>query len=380
MLFENGRIFTEQGAFVPGWFTVEDGRFTAVEPDTVPKPACRERTDLQGARVIPGLVDTHIHGLLGADLSDGSAEGLLTMGRGLLRYGVTSFAPASMTLPYNVLEKAFRSALDYRRAGRPDAARLMGIHMEGPFFSMAKKGAQNPDYLRDPDFDAFKRLYDGCEGLIRIVDLAAELPGAAEFAAKAAPLTTVSLAHSNASYEEARAVFDAGATHVSHLYNAMTPFHHLRPGILGAASEDERVFAELICDGHHVSPSAVRMAFKLFPGRIILVTDALRCMGMPEGEYTLGGQRIILKDGLARLTDGTVAGAATGLFTALANAIRFGIPESEAIPAATLRPARAIGADHEVGSLKAGKLADFLLVSDAWQLKEVFLGGRRCLI
>ena len=255
MLFKHAEIFTPQG-FVCGAFTVEDGRFGEILPQSPDMPG----TDLGGARVITGLIDINNHGNSGADFSDGDPDGIRTMARYLAKNGVTSFAPASMTLPYDVLARAFRAAADYNRAAHPGCARLMGIQMEGPFFSEKKKGAQNGAYLREPDFAAFKRLYDASEGLLRIADVAAELPGAVKFAEKASKLCTVSIAHTDCTYEEASAVFDAGASHLTHLYNAMPGIHHRKLGPIGAGSERENVVAELICDGQHIHPSAVRMA------------------------------------------------------------------------------------------------------------------------
>ena len=370
MLYKNAFIFDGTG-FAPGAFRVEEGRFSQILPGSV----AEEGEDLQGAYVIPGLVDVHNHGNSGADFSDGKLEGLRTMGRYLAESGVTSFAPASMTLPYETLAAAFATAVAYRREDLPGHARLMGIQMEGPFFSEKKKGAQNGAYLKDPDFEAFKKLYEGCEGLVRIVDVAPELPGAAEFAAKAAKLCTVSVAHTDATYEQAAAVFQNGARHLTHLFNAMPPIHHRKPGVIGAASERECVTAELICDGLHVHPSSVRMAFKLFPGRICLVSDALRCCGMPDGEYELGGQPVFLKDCIARLADGTIAGSASNLYSCMRNAIDFGIPAAEAINAATIIPARQLGRDSEIGSIEAGKLADFVVCDETLQRKAVYIGG-----
>ena len=248
------------------------------------------RRILDGALVIPGLVDIHVHGCAGADFSDGDYAGLVRMARYLARRGVTSFAPASMTLPYDALDKAFHAAARLHREGLADGARLMGIQMEGPFLSREKRGSQNPAYLRLPDWDRFLRLYDAAEGLLRIVDVAPELPGAVEFTRRASEKCRVSVAHTAAGYDQAAAVFDAGATHLTHLFNAMSGIHHRHPGPIGAASERENVTAELICDGIHVHPSAVRMAFRLFPGRICLISDALRCCGMADGSYSLGGQ------------------------------------------------------------------------------------------
>ena len=370
MLFKHAEIFTLQG-FVRGAFTVEDGRFGEILPQSPDMPG----TDLGGARVIPGLIDIHNHGNSGADFSDGDPDGIRTMARYLAKNGVTSFAPASMTLPYDVLARAFRAAADYNRAAHPGCARLMGIQMEGPFFSEKKKGAQNGAYLREPDFAAFKRLYDASEGLLRIVDVAAELPGAVEFAEKASKLCTVSIAHTGCTYEEASAVFDAGASHLTHLYNAMPGIHHRKPGPIGAGSERENVVAELICDGQHIHPSAVRMAFKLFPGRICLVSDALRCCGMPDGPYTLGGQDVFLHGGIAKLADGTLAGSATNLYDCMRKAVEFGIPKEQAILSATLIPARELGCEAEIGSIAVGKRADFAVCDSLLCRKAVYVGG-----
>ena len=369
MLFKNANIFVD-GRFQYGSFRVENERFTEILTD-VPD---EDGTDLKNRYVIPGLVDVHTHGNSGADFSDGDYDGLVKMAQYLAQNGVTSFAPASMTLPYDVLETAFRTAAKFHKE-QTMGARLMGIQMEGPFFSEKKKGAQNGDYLKLPDFEAFKRLYDASEGLIRIADVAAELPGAVEFTEKASKLCTVSIAHTDCTYEEASAVFDAGATHLTHLYNAMPGIHHRKPGPIGAGSERETVVAELICDGLHVHESAVRMAFKLFPERICLISDALRCCGMEDGQYTLGGQDVFLSGGVARLADGTIAGSATNLYDCMQNAVRFGIPKEQAILSATLIPAREIGREDKIGSIEPGKLADFVVCDADLSRRAVFLRG-----
>ena len=334
MLFKNANIFVG-GQFQHGSFRVENGKFAEILT-TVP------------------------------------AE--VKMARYLAANGMTSFAPASMTLPYDVLEAAYKTAVQLKKAQPEGCARLMGIQMEGPFFSEKKKGAQNGAYLRLPDFEAFQRLYDASEGLIRIADVAAELPGAVEFAEKASKLCTVSIAHTDCTYEEASAVLDAGASHMTHLYNAMPGIHHRKPGPIGAGSERENVVAELICDGQHIHPSAVRMAFKLFPGRICLISDALRCCGMPDGQYTLGGQDVFLYGGVAKLADGTLAGSATNLYDCIRKAVEFGIPK---ILAATLIPAREIGREKEIGSIESGKLADFVVCDEELSLARVFMGGKQ---
>lgn len=372
MRFENGLIFVD-GRFVHGGFSVENGRFSHVLADAADAAA----VDLQGLRVIPGLVDIHNHGNSGADFSDGDYDGLAKMAAYLAENGVTSFAPASVTLPYDTLETAFRTAVRLHRAAPEGCARLLGVHMEGPFFSEKKKGAQNAAYLRLPDYDAFARLYGAAEGLLRIVDVAPELSGAADFIRRAADKCTVSVAHTDASYEQAAAAFDAGASHLTHLFNAMPSIHHRMPGPIGAAAEREGVTAELICDGHHVHPSAVRMAFRLFPGRICLISDALRCCGMPDGRYDMGGQEIVLSGGVARLADGTIAGSAANLYDCMRNAAAFGIPAEQAVLAATAIPARQIGRSGETGAIANGLHADFVLCDATLDRRAVYLGGQR---
>lgn len=371
MRYENGWVFAD-GRFVRGGFSVENGRFAHVLED-VPGPA----EDLDGALVIPGLVDIHVHGCAGADFSDGDYAGLVRMARHLARRGVTSFAPASMTLPYDALDKAFHAAARLRREGLADGARLMGIQMEGPFLSREKRGSQNPAYLRLPDWDRFLRLYDAAEGLLRIVDVAPELPGAVEFTRRASEKCRVSVAHTAAGYDQAAAVFDAGATHLTHLFNAMSGIHHRHPGPIGAASERENVTAELICDGIHVHPSAVRMAFRLFPGRICLISDALRCCGMADGSYSLGGQEILLSGGVARLTGGAIAGSAADLYQCMCRAVSFGIPREQAVWAATALPARVIGRESETGAIADGRAADFVICGGELEPEAVYLGGKR---
>lgn len=371
MRYENGWIFAD-GRFVRGGFSVENGRFAHVLED-VPGPA----EDLDGALVIPGLVDIHVHGCAGADFSDGDYAGLVRMARYLARRGVTSFAPASMTLPYDALDKAFHAAARLRREGLADGARLMGIQMEGPFLSREKRGSQNPAYLRLPDWDRFLRLYDAAEGLLRIVDVAPELPGAVEFTRRASEKCRVSVAHTAAGYDQAAAVFDAGATHLTHLFNAMSGIHHRHPGPIGAASERENVTAELICDGIHVHPSAVRMAFRLFPRRICLISDALRCCGMADGSYSLGGQEILLSGGVARLTGDAIAGSAADLYQCMRRAVSFGIPREQAVWAATALPARVIGRESETGAIADGRAADFVICGGELEPEAVYLGGKR---
>ena len=371
MIFTNATVFTPDG-WVRGSFRTENGMFVSVLPEVA-----EDGTDLDGAKVIPGLVDIHIHGAAGADASDGDEAGLLVMGRHLARHGVTAFLPTLMALPSGQTLRAFSAVRTAMSRGEEDCSRILGVRAEGPYLSGKRRGAQNRAYLRRPDPEKSGRLFEECGGVVRITDLAPELPGAAAFVQRTVPLCRVSLGHTAADYETAAAAFDLGASHVTHLFNAMPPFHHRSPGIIGAAAERPAVTAEIICDGVHVHPSAVRAAFRLFPERLCLVSDAMRCCGLGEGEYDLGGQAVRVRAGEARLGDGTLAGSVSNLFDDMKNAVRFGIAEETAIRAATALPAYVAGAEGQIGTIGPGRCADFLVCGDDLSLRAVYLAGRR---
>lgn len=375
MLLKNATIYRDDFTFHTGDLAVVNGRF--VDPASV-SPATDDTLDLAGKRVIPGLIDVHFHGNSGADFSDGNYDGLVRIARYLLQNGITSFSPASMTLPEENIRAAIATAVRLRAEEPEGTATLRGITMEGPFFNAAKKGAQNADYLRLPDYDFFSRLNEASGGLIKIACVAPELSGALAFIERASKTCTVSVAHTTANYDQAKAGFDAGARHVTHLFNAMPPLAHREPGVIGAAAENPAVNAELITDGIHIHPSAVRAAFTLFgAGRMVLVSDSMMACGMANGEYVLGGQKVFVNGRKAILADGTIAGSATNLYDCLRTAISFDIRPEDAIRAATFNPARVIGADSEVGSITAGKIADFVVCNPDWSIDAVYSHGQR---
>lgn len=374
MRFSNATILTEDFQFMKGSFTVKNGKFADIHEGL----SSLEAVNLEGAYVLPGLIDIHNHGNSNADFSDGDYEGLKKMAAYLGRNGITSFAPASMTLPYDVLGRAFETAKQLHQERPAGHSKLMGIQMEGPFFCEKKKGAQNGEHLRNPDVDAFCRLYEQADGLIRIADLAPELPGSLDFIRRVSKLCTVSIAHSDATYEQAKAAIDAGVTHLTHLFNAMPPIHHRKPGVIAAAAENPKVRAELICDGIHVHPASIRLAFSIFGAeRMILISDALRCCGMPDGQYELGGQEIFLKGKTCTLADGTLAGSVSNVFDCLKNVVSYGIPLADAVRAASYNPACALGVEDQVGSIAAGKWADFIICDENLNIKAVYIDGEK---
>ncbi len=327
--------------------------------------------DMEGGYVIPGLVDVHTHGAVGEDFSDGKPAGLQPLADYYAAHGVTSYLATTMTLREEVLTPAMHAIRDFKpRSG----AKCAGVHLEGPFLSYAKRGAQAAENLHKPDPALFHRLNEASGGQVRLVTVACEEEGALPFIREISRTCTVSLGHTTADYDTAMSGFLAGASHATHLYNGMPSLLHRAPGVIGAAF-DAGASVELICDGLHIHPSVIRATYQLFGDKLNLISDSLRCAGMPDGDYELGGQPIVVKNHKATLLDGTLAGSSISLLDAVRNVVRFGLPLAGAVYAASTAPALAAGLD--AGVIAQGKAADLLVLDEDLALKAVFVDGQR---
>lgn len=372
-----GMLYTDKMIFEPGEITISG--------DTIEKiTICSEEllTAEEAKRyILPGLVDTHFHGCAGYDFCDGAIDAMRAIASYELTHGITTICPATMTLAEEMLTDICATCADAVRTevlqeGIPLGDVLRGIYLEGPFISMEKKGAQNPAYIRRPDMMMLTRLQQAANGLIRVVAIAPETEGAIACIRDGKNDFRFSIAHTCADYETARSAMKSGARHVTHLYNAMPPFTHREPGVVGAAAEDGQIGVELICDGVHIHPAVVRSTFKLFgANRVILVSDSMMATGMEDGEYSLGGQPVRVKGNQATLADGTIAGSAMNLFDCMRMAVQMGVPREDAVRAATFNPAAAIGIQGECGNLQTGRKADILVTDREFDLREVIKSG-----
>jgi N-acetylglucosamine-6-phosphate deacetylase len=372
IIIRNVRYFDGSMSFKNGDIFIKSGRFHA------PFDTSEAATIIDGAGLtaIPGLIDIHLHGCGGDDVCDNSIATLENIARYELEHGIVCFMPATMTLPLHELEQILNTAAAYISGGHnKQSAQMIGIRLEGPFINPAKCGAQDSSHAIICDPHIFEQLMRASGSLIRMIDLAPETEGALELIRylhthyKKDIIT--SLAHTNADYDCAMKSFELGASHITHLYNAMPPLHHRNPGLIAAASDNGHCTAELICDGIHVHPSMIRMAFKLFsPENIIFISDSMRATGLSDGSYTLGGQEVLVKNKKAVLAkDGSIAGSVCDLMDCLRYAIKTaGIPQETAIACATLNPARKLGLDNEYGCIKEGLCARLLLVNDNYEI------------
>jgi N-acetylglucosamine-6-phosphate deacetylase len=372
MIIDNVLVYTEDKEFVKGGIVLENDTIKSVYKDSEKiKVDNNEIIDGNGAFAIPGLIDLHFHGCKGDDFCDAGKEAIENIAKYECSVGVTSIAPATMTLPVDELENVLRTAAEYNKTSHgSECADLIGINMEGPFISKVKKGAQDERNIIPCNEQVLERFIKASDGLVKFIGIAPEeSDNSIEFIKNVKDKVNVSLAHTNADYDTAMKAFEAGANHAVHLYNAMPPFTHRAPGVVGAVSDSDNVMAEIICDGIHIHPSVVRATFKMMGAdRMILISDSMRATGMPDGTYTLGGLDVNVVGKRATLvSDGAIAGSVVK---------DMNIPLETAIGCATINPAKSLGVYDKYGSISVGKKADIVLLDTGLELKMVVKDGK----
>ncbi|MFR3225458.1 MAG: N-acetylglucosamine-6-phosphate deacetylase [Blautia massiliensis (ex Durand et al. 2017)] len=371
MIIRNAKVFADGCRFVERDLIIRDGRIVFGAPPMDGE----EVLDAQGAYALPGLVDIHFHGAVGHDFCDADEAGLQAIADFEASKGVLAICPATMTFSEEILNGIMDTAAAHKNERGAD---LVGINMEGPYISPSKVGAQNPKYVMGADAGMFRRLQERSGGLIKLVDVAPEEPGNLDFIRACHDEVRISLAHTCADYETAKAAFAAGASHMTHLYNAMPGITHRAPGPIIAALE-EGAEVELITDGVHIHPAMVRFTFRTFGDEhVILVADSMMACGLPDGQYSLGGQAVTVCGPRATLTEhpDTIAGSATCLYDCMRHAVLdMGVPLASAVRAATLNPARSIGIDADYGSLEPGRWGNVVLADAQLNIQKVIRKG-----
>ena len=382
MIIDHVKVFTEDKKFTDGGIVIKNGTIEQVYTEGKRPQTEDEVLDGKGMYAIPGLIDLHFHGCKGDDFCDGSRDAIARIAEYEASVGVTAIAPATMTLPVEELEQILRVAAEYKKGPHSKKeADFVGINMEGPFISPAKKGAQDERNIIPCDVKVCERFLEVSEGLVKFMGIAPEeSENAVSFIEAVKDKVNVSLAHTNADYDTAMAAFNAGADHAVHLYNAMPAFTHRAPGVIGAVYDSKHVMAEIICDGVHIHPAAVRATFEMMgEDRMILISDSMRATGMPDGQYTLGGLDVKVVGKLATLvSDGAIAGSATNLADCMRTVVqKMDLPLETAVACATINPARSLKIDKDYGSLEKGKKANVVLLGKDLELKCVIKDGKR---
>ena len=372
MIIKNAMVYTPQHVFAKGDIVIRGGRIVFGAAPQLDE----EIIDAEGLYALPGLLDLHFHGAVGHDFCDASEEAIQALADFEASKGVLAICPATMTYSEEILGGIMDAAAAHKNGRGAD---LVGINMEGPFISPDKIGAQNPKYLHKADVDMFRRLQERAGGLIKLVDMAPEEDGALDFIARCRGEVRISIAHTCTSYETAKKAFAAGASHMTHLYNAMPGITHREPGPIIAALEDHAE-VELITDGVHIHPAMVRFTFNTFGAdRVVLIADSMMACGLPDGQYSLGGQAVTVKGPRATLTEhpGVIAGSATCLYDCMRRAVLdMGVPLVDAVRAASENPARSIGVDSDYGSLAAGRYGNVILADRELNIQKVIQKGQ----
>ena len=333
----------------------------------------------ENAVVLPGFIDEHIHGAGGSDAMDGNTKDLAIIAETVAKEGTTSFLATTMTQSKENILKAMRAVKEYREAAGEQGARIAGVHLEGPFIAAAHKGAQPLEYVAAPDAKTFDEYNAACGNAIKIITLAPETDGALDFIRHiVAQGTVVSIGHTGAKYAEVKAAMEAGATNVTHTYNAQSPLHHREIGVVGSALLLEDLYCELICDTIHESLPAKQLLVKnKRADKLALITDAMRAKGLADGVSELGGQTVYVKGGEARLADGTLAGSVLRMNRALQNMVeKVGVPLTQAVDYCTINPARTLKMENEAGSIAEGKRADFAVLNDKFDVLYTVRDGK----
>ena len=380
MIIDNVYVFTPDKAFVKGGIILDGDKIRQVYEEKDAPQLSGDVMDGKGCYAIPGLIDLHFHGCKGDDFCDGDKDAIGRIAEYEASVGVTAIAPATMTLPVEELEQILHTAAEYKKETKDcRKADFLGINMEGPFISPAKKGAQDARNILPCNVEICDRFLKASEGLVKFIGIAPEeSEHAAEFIREVRERVNVSLAHTNADYDTAMEACRAGANHAVHLYNAMPAFTHRAPGVVGAVFDNKDVMAEIICDGIHIHPSVVRATFQMMGAdRMILISDSMRATGMPDGQYTLGGLDVKVVGRLATLvSDGAIAGSATNLMDCMRTVVKkMELPLETAVACATINPARSLGVEEQYGSLEAGKKAHVVLLDQDLELKAVIKDG-----
>ena len=368
-------IYAASGLLRDGALLLDGTQIAGVFPEDRPDLAEKadQRIDGRGLTAVPGYIDIHVHGGGGHDIDDGTEESIVGSRDFYGKHGVTAFAPTYMALPLPVIRKGLDSVREVQRQNAPGHPEVLNAHLEGPFINPERKGAQNPDFILPPDA---KRVLPFAD-IVRLITLAPEMAGGYDCIRqlKQQSEIAISMGHSSATFEQAMTGIGLGVTRVTHLFNAMTPLHHRDPGVVGAAL-NSGVYTELIADTFHVNKGIYPMLAKAKGSRLVLITDALRSAGMPDGEYENGGQTFVLKGIECRLLDGTIAGSVLRMNQGVRNFRDYGgVTMAQAVHAASLAPAESIGMGSEKGSLTPGKDADIVLLDDDCQVLRTIVRG-----